>query len=203
MMSVVHNEQVRPIFVEKMSLFFEKLIYPNIVVTENDIEQFENSQDTFITNDLEEADTETRRRNCLNLVRVLAKTFPINETVKQIVQSELVKYNQNPKANWAFKVNAINLLIGAHATQYTLQAGATEVKIPQEEFLDLLKTCIFPELDKTDDSSKELIYIKAACVKYLFIFRNEIPPAWMMVKKAYLNILASYMQISRIYETFE
>lgn len=179
--SVVRNEKAKCFFTEKMPLLFSKLLFPNIVVTENDIDQFDNSPDTYISNDLEEADTETRRRNCIDLIRSLAKFFPVNEAVNNIVQSELVKYNQDPKINWSGKVNIINMLIGAHASQYTFRNGATAVTVTQEEFLDLLKTAIFPELDKIEDLSKESSFIKSACVKYLFIFRNNIPAPWMMV----------------------
>ena len=191
MHTVVYNELVRSIFTEKMQIFFEKLIYPNIVITENDLEQFETAPDTYISNDLEEADTETRRRNCINLIHALGRNFQINEIVMNIVQAELAKYEQDPKNNWTSKVNVINFLIGAHAAQYTLKTGATVVTASPEELQQLLKTCIFPELDKTDDSSKELIFIKAACIKYIFIFRNDIPHAWIMVYIRQHNIVAS------------
>ncbi len=181
MQTVVYNEQAKPVFVEKMPMFFEKLIYPNMVVTEADLEQFESAPDTYISNDLEEADTETRRRNCINLVHALSRSFPINEIVMGIVHSELTKYNQDPRANWTAKVNVINFLIGAHAIQYTLRTGATMVTASPHDIEELLKTCIFPELDKTDDVTKEGAFIKTACVKYLFIFRNHIPPDWIMV----------------------
>lgn len=164
-----------------MSEVFEKLIFPNIMVTESDIEQFETSPDTFIANDLEEADSETRRRNCLNLVRVLSRTFSINETVMDIAKAELIKYNKSPKENWTLKVNIINLLIGAHANQYTLRTGATVITVKVEELQELIKTIILPELEKTDDMSKESSFIKAACIKYLFIFRSHIPHSWIIV----------------------
>jgi len=181
MHTVVYNEQVRPVLAERMQMFFEKFIYPNMVITEYDLEQFESAPDTYISHDLEEADTETRRRNCINLVHSLSKNYQINEIVMQIVQTELTKYNQDPKSNWASKVNVINFLIGAHAIQYTLKTGATVVTASQDEIQKLLETCIFPELDKMEDMSKESVFIKAACVKYLFIFRNYIPPMWVMV----------------------
>jgi hypothetical protein len=152
-----------------------------MVVTEYDLEQFETAPDTYISNDLEEADTETRRRNCINLVHALSRAFQINPIVMGIVQSELTKYNQDMRANWTAKVNVINFLIGAHAIQYTLRTGATMITAGPGEIEELLKTCIFPELDKVDDVSKETTFIKTACIKYLFIFRNYIPADWIMV----------------------
>lgn len=178
MQTVVNNEQVKAIFQEKMGAIFEKLIYPNMVITEYDLEQFESAPDTYITNDLEEADNETRRRNCINFVHALGRNFDISTIVMEIVNAELAKYEQN---NWSAKVNVINFLIGAHAVQYTLRTGATVVRAKPGEIEHLLKTCIFPELDRVKDMSKESTFIKTACVKYLFIFRNNIPQDWIMV----------------------
>jgi len=176
--TVVNNEQVKGIFQEKIGAIFEKLIYPNMVITEYDLEQFETAPDTYITNDLEEADSETRRRNCINLMHALSRNFNISTIVMEIVNAELRKYEEN---NWSAKVNVINFLIGAHATQYTLRTGATKVSAKPGEIEHLLKTCIFPELDKTKDLSKESTFIKTACLKYLFIFRNNIPAPWILV----------------------
>ncbi len=192
MQSAMHNATVKPVLEAKMSIFFQKFIYPNMVITETDLEQFESSPDTFITNDLEEADTETRRRNCINLVHALSRDFRLNEVVMQIVNTELAKYEQDTKANWSAKVNVINFLIGSHAIQYTLRMGATKVSVPQEEIQELLRTRIFPELDKPDDTGKEVVFIKAACIKYIYIFRNFIPPMWIMVPFLSANTFSSH-----------
>jgi len=151
-----------------------------MIITENDLEQFESSPDTYISNDLEEADTETRRRNCINLVHALGRAYDISSIVMNIVHSELAKYNADTRTNWTSKVNVINFLIGAHAVQYTLRTGATMVTATAAEIEELLKSCIFPELDKLEDISQESTFIKTACVKYLFIFRNHIPADWIV-----------------------
>ena len=54
---------------------FDCLVMPNIAITEYDKEEYEEDPDAYIRNDLEEADTETRRRNCMRFVKRISKTF--------------------------------------------------------------------------------------------------------------------------------
>jgi exportin-2 (importin alpha re-exporter) len=55
----------------KMNLIkiFDTLILPNISITEEDIDEYEDSPDAYIKNDLEESDAETRRRHCMKFVQ--------------------------------------------------------------------------------------------------------------------------------------
>jgi len=41
---------------------FELIVVPNISITEDDIDEYESEPETYIRNDLEESDTDTRRR---------------------------------------------------------------------------------------------------------------------------------------------
>ena len=54
----------------KMNLLkiFDILILPNIAITEEDENEYEDDPDAYIRNDLEEADVETRRRHCMKFV---------------------------------------------------------------------------------------------------------------------------------------
>jgi len=54
---------------------FDILILPNISITPEDQEEFEDDPDAYIRNDLEESDTETRRRYCMKFVQQLSKKF--------------------------------------------------------------------------------------------------------------------------------
>jgi hypothetical protein len=55
----------------KMNLMkiFDLLILPNISITEDDTNEYEDDPDAYIRNDLEESDTETRRRHCMKFVQ--------------------------------------------------------------------------------------------------------------------------------------
>ena len=41
---------------------FQLIVLPNISITEEDIEEYNDEPETYIRNDLEESDTDTRRR---------------------------------------------------------------------------------------------------------------------------------------------
>jgi exportin-2 (importin alpha re-exporter) len=55
----------------KMNLMkiFDILILPNISITPEDMEEYDDDPDAYIRNDLEESDTETRRRHCMRFVQ--------------------------------------------------------------------------------------------------------------------------------------
>lgn len=49
-------------FKANMSNIFELIILPNISITQVDIDEYEDDPDAYVRNDLEESDTDTRRR---------------------------------------------------------------------------------------------------------------------------------------------
>jgi hypothetical protein len=56
-------------FKDNMMTLFTLIIIPNISITEDDLEEYEFEPDTYVKNDLEESDTETRRRQCMKFVQ--------------------------------------------------------------------------------------------------------------------------------------
>ena len=54
---------------------FQNIVIPNIAITEEEKDEYEEDPEQYIRNDLEEADLETRRRNCLKFVQKLSKLF--------------------------------------------------------------------------------------------------------------------------------
>lgn len=55
----------------KMNLIkiFDILVLPNISITAEDADEYEDDPDAYIRNDLEESDVETRRRHCMKFVQ--------------------------------------------------------------------------------------------------------------------------------------
>lgn len=51
------------------------LVLPNISLTQQDLEEYEDEPAVFIKNDLEESDVETRRRHCMKFVQRLSGLF--------------------------------------------------------------------------------------------------------------------------------
>jgi len=48
---------------------------PNISITEEDVEEFEDNPESYIKNDLEDADIESRRKHCMRFLQRLSKRF--------------------------------------------------------------------------------------------------------------------------------
>jgi hypothetical protein len=51
-----------------LTKIFDILILPNISITMEDLDEYEDDPDAYIRNDLEESDLETRRRHVMKFV---------------------------------------------------------------------------------------------------------------------------------------
>jgi len=52
-----------------LKLIFALLVLPFISITQEDVDEYECEPETYIKNDLEESDADTRRRNCMKFVQ--------------------------------------------------------------------------------------------------------------------------------------
>lgn len=80
----------------KMNLIkiFDILILPNISITEEDMDEYEDSPDAYIKNDLEESDAETRRRHCMKFVQQLSRRFSqeVGDLIGNYINQLLASY---------------------------------------------------------------------------------------------------------------
>jgi hypothetical protein len=67
--------ELEQFFKTNMITIFSMIVVPNISITEEDTEEYEMEPDSYIRNDLEESDSETRRRQCMKFVQSLSKKF--------------------------------------------------------------------------------------------------------------------------------
>jgi exportin-2 (importin alpha re-exporter) len=82
---------------QSLPLVWSVLVIPNISLTQQDVDEFEDDPQQFIKNDLEESDSDTRRRHCMKFVNQLSKKFP-NEVATingELVQQLNSEYEQN------------------------------------------------------------------------------------------------------------
>ena len=63
-----HNAQRQEFMKMNLMKIFDILVLPNIAITEEDADEYEDDPDAYIRNDLEESDVETRRRHCMKFV---------------------------------------------------------------------------------------------------------------------------------------
>ena len=85
-------------FKANMLQLFTLLIVPNISITDDDLEEYDMEPESYVKNDLEESDTETRRRQCMKFVQSLSKRFPneVNGLISDFVTQLLQEYQANP-----------------------------------------------------------------------------------------------------------
>ena len=135
-------------FKTNMISLFSTLIVPNISITEEDMEEYEFEPETYVKNDLEESDTETRRRQCMKFVQSLAKRFPneINNMISGYVTTLLADYQTSRDKEWTKKATVLNLIITASIAQYTYRSGAEQIQISFEVLANYLETLVLPEL---------------------------------------------------------
>lgn len=81
---------------------FDILILPNISITAEDMDEYDDDPDAYIRNDLEESDLETRRRYCMKFVQQLSKKFPneVSGLIGNYVNNYQAEYATNREQQW-------------------------------------------------------------------------------------------------------
>lgn len=102
-------------FKTNMLAIFSLIVVPNISITEEDEEEYAMEPETYIRNDLEESDAETRRRQCMKFVQSLSRKFPneVNSIIGDFVNNLLGDYQANRNKEWSKKATGLNLIITA------------------------------------------------------------------------------------------
>ena len=172
---ITNNPQKQEFIKNNLMKIFDILILPNIAITAEDQDEYEDDPDAYIRNDLEESDVETRRRHCMKFVQQLAKKFPneVGQLIGNYVNNYLADYQTNRNTEWAKKTTLLNLLITASISQYTWKNGASEINIPDAQLFEYLQQLILPELQEKEIDNLQIL--KATCIKFIYMFRNQIP----------------------------
>jgi hypothetical protein len=154
---------------------------PNISITSDDLEEYEFEPDTYVKNDLEESDTETRRRQCMKFVQQLSRKYPqeVVVLIDNFVNQLMGEYTVNREKEWIKKTTVLNLIITASISQYTYRAGAEQVQISFEQLASYLENLVLPELQEA--KIDHLPILKASCLKFVYMFRNQLPDQFVPV----------------------
>mmetsp|Transcript_31763 Transcript_31763/g.31041 ORF Transcript_31763/g.31041 Transcript_31763/m.31041 type:complete len:181 (-) Transcript_31763:1676-2218(-) len=112
---MVANAALNNFFKTNMIILFQKIILPNICLTQDDIEEYDGEPEMYIKNDLEESDSETRKRQCMKFVQILSRKFPqeMNGLIGDSVGLMLQEYQANRQKEWIKKTSVLNLIITA------------------------------------------------------------------------------------------
>ncbi|KAL8828047.1 MAG: hypothetical protein Q9191_002818 [Dirinaria sp. TL-2023a] len=176
--SVTNNQKHAQNFNEEAiaSQVIEKVILPNIVLRDSDVELLEDDPIEYIRNDLEGLDSETRRRAAIDFLKQLLAHFPqmITNLVFRYIHHFLSEYSVNPKANWKSKDTAIYLFVSL-AVKGTITASQGAKNINElVDVVDFFQKNVAKDL--ISDTGIEPI-LKVDAIKYLYIFRSQISQA--------------------------
>ncbi|MGH0145719.1 UNVERIFIED_CONTAM: hypothetical protein FKN15_024670 [Acipenser sinensis] len=145
-----------------------------------DEEAFEDNSEEYIRRDLEGSDIDTRRRAACDLVRGLCKFFegPVTAIFSGYVNSMLTEYAKSPGTNWKHKDAAIYLVTSLASKAQTQKHGITQAN----ELVNLTEFFvghILPDLKSANVN--EFPVLKADAVKYVMIFRSQLPKEQLLV----------------------
>nr|XP_021524807.1 exportin-2 [Aotus nancymaae] len=139
-------------------------------------------------------DIDTRRRAACDLVRGLCKFFegPVTGIFSGYVNSMLQEYAKNPSVNWKHKDAAIYLVTSLASKAQTQKHGITQAN----ELVNLTEffvNHILPDLKSANVN--EFPVLKADGIKYIMIFRNQVPKEHLLVS---IPLLINHLQAESI-----
>lgn len=177
----------------------EKVIVPNIQFRASDEELFEGNSEEYIRRDVEGSDVDTRRRAACDLVQALCKSFegPVIQNFSQYVQGLLTDYNSNPVQKWKSKDAAIYLVTSLAAKAQTQKLGITQAS-ELVNTTDFFKSHIAPEIQDVDVNAKPVI--KADGIKYLMVFRNQLPTELLVA--SFPHVIRHLQSMSYVVHTY-
>nr|XP_012615790.1 exportin-2 [Microcebus murinus] len=194
--SVCERPHYKNLFEDQNTLtsICEKVIVPNMEFRAADEEAFEDNSEEYIRRDLEGSDIDTRRRAACDLVRGLCKFFegPVTGIFSGYVNSMLQEYAKNPSVNWKHKDAAIYLVTSLASKAQTQKHGITQAN----ELVNLTEffvNHILPDLKSANVN--EFPVLKADGIKYIMIFRNQVPKEHLIVS---IPLLINHLQAESI-----
>ncbi|XP_010013451.1 PREDICTED: exportin-2 isoform X2 [Nestor notabilis] len=194
--SVCERPHYKHLFEDQNTLtsICEKVIVPNMEFRAADEEAFEDNSEEYIRRDLEGSDIDTRRRAACDLVRGLCRFFegPVTGIFSGYVNSMLQEYAKNPSVNWKHKDAAIYLVTSLASKAQTQKHGITQAN----ELVNLTEffvNHIQPDLKSA--SVNEFPVLKADGIKYIMIFRNQVPKEQLLIS---IPLLINHLQAESI-----
>uniref|UniRef100_G3W7P8 Exportin-2 n=1 Tax=Sarcophilus harrisii TaxID=9305 RepID=G3W7P8_SARHA len=194
--SVCERPHYKNLFEDQNTLtsICEKVIVPNMEFRAADEEAFEDNSEEYIRRDLEGSDIDTRRRAACDLVRGLCKFFegPVTGIFSGYVNSMLQEYAKNPSVNWKHKDAAIYLVTSLASKAQTQRHGITQAN----ELVNLTEFFVnHIQPDLKSPNVNEFPVLKADGIKYIMIFRNQVPKEQLL---ASIPLLINHLQAESI-----
>ncbi|KAK0419280.1 hypothetical protein QR680_014059 [Steinernema hermaphroditum] len=152
----------------------ESIIVKNLVIRDDDIENFEDGSAEYINRDLEGSDFETRRRGASDFVRALCKNFEgeVFPILGGLINNFLSEYQTNPVANWRQK-DVIYCLVTAMASKASTQKHGVVSTSNLVNVGDFYVQYVREDVLGTNTQIHPIL--RADAIKYVVTFRNVLP----------------------------
>lgn len=153
----------------------EKVVFPNVLLRDSDVELFEDNPLEYVRRDMEAADQETRRRSSMDLVKAMGRVneAKVTEILIGYVKALMEKASQAAAGQAErFKDACIFLCIAMAVREQTQREGVTATN-QNVNVLDFFSSLVVPEL--TSEPLSQRPVLRASCLKFVTVFRNQLP----------------------------
>ena len=159
---------------EQLNKIIEKIILPNMTMSEKEIEDFLDNPVEFLKVEFEEYDMSSNKYFSINLLQLIISNYP--EVNKQIIAPKINKfleeYNKDSAKNWNKKLVVINLLFASCIKTFAQRYGVTELN-PNSMYTDI-ESLINEIFIKEFQNYKSPTIIQTYSLKFLSTFRLQI-----------------------------
>ena len=159
---------------EQLNKIIEKIILPNMTMSEKEIEDFLDNPVEFLKVEFEEYDMSSNKYFSINLLQLIISNYP--EVNKQIIAPKINKfleeYNKDNSKNWNKKLVVINLLFASCIKTFAQRYGVTELN-PNSMYTDI-ESLINEIFIKEFQNYKSPTIIQTYSLKFLSTFRLQI-----------------------------
>ena len=169
---VTFKPQIAELIHSNLNVMFSNLILPNMILSEDEEDLAESAPMEFIKMFLEDANEDTRRCACGQLMKVLIKQFPqdINRLVLDQQVTVLNAFVTSNQGYWKQMDALILLLSGVFPLLYSPRNGASSVATTPAHIIELYTNLISPQL-----TSQSFPILKTSCLKFIYVYRNQFP----------------------------
>ncbi|TMS34702.1 hypothetical protein L596_002239 [Steinernema carpocapsae] len=152
----------------------ESVIVKNLVLREDDMENFEDGSIEYLNRDLEGSDFETRRRGASDFVRALCKNFEaqVFPVLANIIMKFLNEYQGSPTQCWRQK-DVFYCLVTAMASKGSTQRHGVVSTSNLVNVVEFYSNYVREDI--IDATSQVHPVLRADAIKYVVTFRNVLP----------------------------
>mmetsp|Transcript_11110 Transcript_11110/g.12872 ORF Transcript_11110/g.12872 Transcript_11110/m.12872 type:complete len:995 (+) Transcript_11110:161-3145(+) len=156
---------------QTLQQIIKNIVIPNLTIREIDEEQFEDDPAEFIMSDMEESDSDSRRKRSQDLLRAMCRQFEEQATkiCLEHIGTMLNEFGSSNGEKWAHKDAAIHLMLGIAVRSGSAQ-GVSTVN-DKVNLMEFFTTHIIPEMQDTNHSVRPMV--KATAIKFAWTFRNQ------------------------------